>query len=123
MAKQPYKLNPARGKFIEPFMELYSILGKAGEDVDIDISTDNYVEGMFLLPFDVTPTSAANMEYLGRKTGGNCRIELQFHKPLPNNIMIITYAIFPMELQIDMARNCRVVPVYPVLEELKGEAE
>ena len=104
-------------------MEPCSILGKAGKYVDIGISTDNYVEGMFLLPFDVTLTLAANMEYLGRKTGGNCRIELQFHKPLPNNIMIITYAIFPMELQIDMVRNCRVVPVYPVLEELKGEGE
>ena len=102
-------------------MELYSILGKAGEDVDIGISTENYLEGTFLLPFDVTPTSVANMEYLGRKMGGNCRIELQFHKPLPHNIMIITYAIFPMELQIDMARNCRVIPVQPVLEELKAE--
>ena len=102
-------------------MELYSILGKASEDVDIGISTENYLEGTFLLPFDVTPTSVANMEYLGRKTGGNCRIELQFCKPLPHNIMIITYAIFPMELQIDMARNCRAVPVHPVLEELKAE--
>ena len=26
IAKQPYKLNPSDGKFIEPFMELYSIL-------------------------------------------------------------------------------------------------
>ena len=25
IAKQPYKLSPAGGKFIEPFMELYSI--------------------------------------------------------------------------------------------------
>ena len=79
-------------------MELYCILGKASEDVDIGRSTDNYVEETFLLPFDVTPTLAANMEYLGRKTGGNCRIELKFHKPLPNNIMIITYAIFLIEL-------------------------
>ena len=121
IAKQPYKLNPSEGKFIKPFMELYSILGKAGEDVDTGISTENYLEGTFLLPFDVTPTSAANMEYLCRKTGGNCRIELQFRKPLPHNIMILTYAIFPMELQIDMARNCRAIPVHSVLEELKAE--
>ena len=78
------------------------------EDVDIGISTENYLEGTFILPFYVTATSAADMEYLGRKTGGNYRIQLQFHKPLPNNIMIITYAIFPMELQNDMARNCKV---------------
>ena len=123
IAEKPYKLNPSDGEFIEPFMELYSILGKASKDVDIGISTENYLEGTFLLPFDVTPTSVANMEYLGRKTrgGGNCRIELQFCKPLPHNIMIITYAIFPMELQIDMARNCRAVPVHLVLKELKAE--
>ena len=96
ITKQPYKLNPSDGKLIKPFMELYSIFGKAGKDVDIGISTENYLEGTFLLPFDVTPTSAANMEYLGRKTGGNCRIELQFRKPLPHNIMITTYAIFSM---------------------------
>ena len=30
------------------------------------------------LPFDVTPTSAANMEYLSKKEGGHHRIELQF---------------------------------------------
>ena len=48
---------------------------KAGEDVDIGISTDNYVERTCLLLFDVALTSAG-------KTEGNCRIELQFCKPL-----------------------------------------
>ena len=111
IAKSPYKLDPSNGKFIEPFMELYSILGKAGEDMDIGISLDNYVNGLFLLPFDVTPTSVANIEYLSKKQGGNCHIELQFCKPLPHNIIIITYATFPMKLKIDGTRNCRVVPV------------
>ena len=92
-------------------MELYSILGKAGEDMDIGISADDYVNVLFLLPFDVIPTSTANMEYLSKKHGGNCQIELQLGKPLPNNIIIITYAIFPMELNIDSVHNCRVVPV------------
>ena len=111
IAKPPYKLDLVNGKYIEPFMELYSILGKAGEDMDIGISADDYVNGLFLLPFDVTPTSTANMEYLSKKHGGSCQIELQFGKPLPNNIIIITYALFPMELKIDSACNCRVVPV------------
>ena len=92
-------------------MELYSILGKAGEDMDIGIDPNDFVNGMFILPFDVTPTSAANMEYLSKKEGGHCRIEPQFKKPLPHNIIIITYAIFPNELRIDGAQNCRVVPI------------
>ena len=111
IAKPPYKLDPKNGQFIEPFMELYSILGKAGEDMNIGIDPNDFVNGMFILPFDVTPTSAANMEYLSKKEGGHCRIELQFKKLLPHNIIIITYAIFPNELRIDGARNCRVVPV------------
>ena len=76
--KPLYKLDPKNGQFIEPFMELYSILGKAGEDMDIGIDSHDFVNGMFILPFDVTPTSAANMEYLSKKEGGHCRIELQF---------------------------------------------
>ena len=111
IAKPPYKLDPKNGQFIEPFMELYSILEKAGEDMDIGIDPNDFVNGMFILPFDVTPTSAANMEYLSKKEGGHCRIELQFKKTLPHNIIIITYAIFPNELRIDGTRNCRVVPV------------
>ena len=67
IAKPPYKLDPINRKYIEPFMELYSILGKAGEDKDTGISADDYVNGLFLLPFDVTPTSTANMEYLSKK--------------------------------------------------------
>ena len=58
---------------------------KWGEDMNIGISSDNYINSLFLLPFDVTPTSVANMEYLSKKQGGNCHIELQFHKPLPHN--------------------------------------
>ena len=92
-------------------MELYSILAKAGEDMDIGIDPNDFVNGMFILPFDVTPTSAANMEYLSEKEGGHCRIELKFKKPLLHNIIIITYAIFPNELRIDGARKCRVFPI------------
>ena len=92
-------------------MELYSILGKAGEDMDIGIDPEDFVNGMFIIPFDATPTSAANMEYLSKEEGGHYRLELQFKKPLPHNIIIITYAIFPYELRIDGARNCKVIPV------------
>ena len=59
-------------------MELYSILGKAGEDMDIGIDPNDFVNGMFILPFNTTPTSAATMEYLSKKEGEHCKIELQF---------------------------------------------
>ena len=96
IAKPPYKLDPVSGKLMEPFMELYSNLGKVGEDKDIEISIADYQDGLFLLLFDVTPTSSANMEYLAKKKGGNCRLELHFRKPLPENVTIITLPYFPV---------------------------
>ena len=51
------------------------------------------------------------MEYLSKTEGGHCRTELQFKKPLPHNIILITYATFPYKLRIDGARNCKVIPV------------
>ena len=108
VAKPPYKINVNSNQVIEPLMELYSIMGKIGEDKDIGITLDEFKDGTFLLPFDVTPTSSANMEYLAKKEGGNCTLELQFHEPLPKDIIILTYAIFPAELVIDGARNCSV---------------
>ena len=90
IAKPTYKLDPVSGKLIEPFMELYSILGKVGEDKDIGLSIVDYQDGLFLLPFDVIPTSSASMKYLAKKEDGNCRLELHFRKPLPENITIIT---------------------------------
>ena len=69
--------------------------------MDIGIDPNDFVNKIFILPFDVTPTSAANMEYLSQKEDGHCRIKLQFKKPPSHNIIIITYAIFPYELVID----------------------
>ncbi len=111
IAKPPYHLDPSKEHLMEPLMELYSILGKMGEDKDIGISMDEFMDGLFMLPFDVTPLSSANMELLAKREGGNCRLELQFHHPLPRDIIILTYAIFPMELLIDGARNCKVRPI------------
>ena len=48
--KPPQRLDPAQGKYMEPFLELYSILGKAGEDKDTGISLKDYEDGLFLIP-------------------------------------------------------------------------
>jgi hypothetical protein len=107
--KRPYNINPSKKLYIEPLMDLYSIMGKAGEDKDIGISQENYGEGLFLVPFDVLPTAAADISYLPKYEGGNCRLELTFSKPLPKAITVITYAIYPATLQIDVARNVEVI--------------
>ena len=48
-------------------MKFYSILGKAGEDKDIGISTEGLTHGLFLFPISADPTSAVNVEYLSKR--------------------------------------------------------
>ena len=111
IAKPPYVLDPENNRFIEPFTELYILMNKHGQDMDLGITMDDYKEGFFILPFNVSPSASATMEYLSKKEGGNLCLYLQFKRGLPHNITVITYATFPMELRIDAARNCRVVPL------------
>lgn len=110
-SKPPYELSPEQGIFLEPYRELYSILGKAGEDMDIGLTPEDYVNGSFLLPFDIVPTAAGNLEYIARKNGGTCSLELSFSKPLPEDIYVITYGVFPYLLEIDAARNVFAHPL------------
>ena len=88
IAKPPYKLDPINGKYIEPFMELYSILGKAVEDMDIGISAGDYVNGLLLLPFDVTPTSAANMEYLSKNMEESVKLNCNLGSPYQTTLLL-----------------------------------
>ncbi len=106
--RRPYKLDPGKGIFTEPLIELYTALGNIGKE-DLGISHEEYLNGCFLIPFDVQPTAAGDLHYLARRSGGHCRLELLFKEPLPLNICVITYAIFPAILEIDLPRNVRVV--------------
>jgi hypothetical protein len=106
--KRPYSMVPAQQLYIEPLMDLYRILGKAGEDKDIGLDRDNYGRGNFLIPFDVTPTTSADMSYIAKVTGGTSSLKLEFGVALPEDITIITYAVFPAEISIDAARSVTV---------------
>lgn len=107
--KRPYVLNPNNNQYLEPMIELYSILGKMGEDTDIGLTRDEFLRGTFLIPFDVQPTASGKLDYLAKRTGGHCKLEITFHEELAANISIITYAIFPAMLDIDFARNVKVI--------------
>ena len=107
--QRPYKVDPESGRVLELLTELYTTFTKFGQQNDIGLSKEDFLNGLFLVPFDVQPTASGNLDFLARRTGGHCRLEIDFKEPLPCNICIITYAIFPAILEIDFARNVRVV--------------
>lgn len=106
--KPPYVMDPKRGLIIDVYNELYSVLGKAGEDKDIGLTPKNFVNGHFLIPFDVSPTTAADFEYLGLRKEGNCSMEFLFSEPLPEDVAVIIYSLYPYMMSIDHVRNVQV---------------
>ena len=109
--KPPYELSPSQGLYMAPYLELFSILGKFGEDQDMGLTPENFLEGNFLLPFDVVPTAAGNLDYIAKKDGGTCSLEIYFSEPLPEDIYVLTYGVFPYVLEIDAARNVFAHPL------------
>lgn len=109
--KPPYEVDPKRGLIIDVYNELYSVLGKAGEDKDIGLTPQNYVQGHFLIPFDVSPTTAADFSYLGLRKEGNCSMEFLFREPLPEDVAVIIYSIYPYMMSVDAVRNVQVAQV------------
>ena len=107
--RRPYQLDPRNKRIADTLADLYRTLGKSGIDRDIGLSREEYLNGTFLLPFDVQPTASGDLQLLAKRTAGHCRLELLFREPLPCNICVITYAIFPAMLEIDFARNVKVV--------------
>jgi len=107
--RRPFEVDCERGNFFQVLHELYTALGHNRSSEDLGITNEEYTNGSFLIPFDVQPTAAGNLSYLAKRTGGHSRVELTWHEPLPCNICVITYAIFPSILEIDYPRNVRVV--------------
>jgi len=105
---RPYKLDVAGGKFLQAWSNLYSLTGKSNHDTDIGITRQLFRDGMCIIPFDVDPTAAADLSYMGVTKIGHTRLELEFKNPLPESIIVILYATFYGEMRIDEARNVTI---------------
>ena len=104
--------------FLEGMMSLYKSTGKSWENTDISIDRNSWPIGHALIAFDVDPTSSADFMYLGKPKFGHTRLELTFKRPIPENITLILYSLFPARVEIDQARNVSTIKQKDLLEEI-----
>ena len=62
-------------------------------------------EGLALTAFDCDPTTANDFYYLGLLKRGHTRLTLKLKKSRNDAIMVIIYATFPGQVEIDDMRN------------------
>ena len=63
-----------------------------------------YINGYFMLLYDLTPDSAASEGHTSHQDNGNVRIELTFAKPLPDAITCLIYLEYDGTILIDDKR-------------------
>ena len=64
-----------------------------------------FVNGYFMIFFDLTPDRGASEAHTSHPEQGNIRVELKFAKLLPEAITCLLYLEFDNSVHINLARN------------------
>ena len=63
-----------------------------------------YINGFFVIVYDLTPDLAASEGHMSPPTSGDIRIDLKFAKALPEAITCLLYLEYDNSVHIDLAR-------------------
>jgi hypothetical protein len=72
------------------------------------ITLDMFLQGFFVLGFDLTPDVSADEPHISLPRQGNVRIEARFKSALPEPVTCILCAEYPRNIEIDNSRNVTV---------------
>ena len=67
-----------------------------------------YINGFFMIVYDLTPDAAASEGHASPPTNGDIRIDLKFTKALPEAITCLLYLEYENSVRIDLARNVSI---------------
>ena len=69
------------------------------------ITHDMFINGYFMLLFDLTPDQGASEAHTSHPEQGNIRVELKFAKPIPEAITCLLYLEYHSNVLFNLARN------------------
>jgi hypothetical protein len=87
------------------YRTLFEGSGIHHSDKGLQITHDMYINGYFMLLFDLTPDRSASEGHTSYPDNGNIRVELKFSRALPEPITCIFYLEFDNSVQIDYLRR------------------
>ena len=86
------------------YRTLFEVLGIHHSNAGHQIAHDMFVNGYFMLLFDLTPNQGASEAHTFHPEEGNIRVKLKFAKPLPEAITCLLYLEFHNSVLINLAR-------------------
>jgi len=64
-----------------------------------------YINGYFMLLFDLTPDKSASEGHTSHPENGNIRIERKFNKPISEAITCLLYLEYDNSVHVDFSRK------------------
>ena len=87
------------------YRTLFEVSGIHHSNTGLLITPDMYINGFFMLLFDLTPDHGASGAHTSLPENGNIRIELQFSRPLPESITCLLYIEYDSIVLINFSRK------------------
>jgi len=87
------------------YKTLFEASGIHHSNTGLKITHIMYINGYFMLLFDLRPDRGASEGHSSHPQNRNNRIELKFNKPLPEAITGLLYLEFDNSVLIDFART------------------
>ena len=97
-------LDTSHEKTVMAYRTLFEGSGIHHSNSGLQITPDMYINGYFMLLYDLTPDRAASEGHTSHQDNGNVRIELTFAKPLPDAITCLIYLEYDGTVLIDDKR-------------------
>ena len=83
------------------YRSLFEGSGIHHSNTELQITPAKYINGYFMLVFDLTPELAASEGHISYPAHGNVRIEMKFGKALPDPLVCLLYLEFDSAVLID----------------------
>jgi hypothetical protein len=87
------------------YRTLFEATGIHHSNSGLQITHEMYINGFFMLFFDLTPDRSASESHTSHPENGNIRIEGKYNRPLPETITSLLYPEFDNSVHVDLARN------------------
>jgi len=90
---------------VKGYVTLFESIGIHHSNSGLQITDDMYINGFFMIVYDLTPDVAASDGHAPPPTNGDHRIDLKFAKALPEAVTCLLYLEYENSVRIGLARN------------------
>ena len=101
---RPMTLNVANREYLEAYYNTLISMNYVGRDDGYYVDRDEFINGNFLLGFDLTPT-LSNGPFADRTQTGKVDIELRFDRELEQTLSVIVYSQYQNHIIINKVRR------------------